>query len=134
EYPLVYGEWLNAPGAPTILIYGHYDVQPIDPIELWNTPPFEPSIRDGNLYARGSSDDKGQTMTLVYAAESYLRSIGSLPVNIKSLLEGQEEFGSEVIDEYVRKHADRLSADVVEIADSAMYARGVPSVESGLRG
>lgn len=133
-YPLVYAEWLGAPGAPTILLYGHYDVQPVDPIDLWNTPPFEPTIRGGNIYARGASDDKGQTMTLVDAAESFLRSTGSLPINVKFLLEGQEEFGSEVIAEYVRAHGDRLAADVVEIADSSMYARGIPSIESGLRG
>src|SRR5947209_22269 len=134
EYPLIYAESLGAPGAPTVLLYGHYDVQPVDPIGLWTTPPFEPTVRDGNLYARGSSDDKGQTMTLLYAAESFLRASGSLPINLKFLLEGQEEFGSEVIEEYVREHGDRLRADVVEIADSHMYARGIPSIESGLRG
>jgi acetylornithine deacetylase/succinyl-diaminopimelate desuccinylase-like protein len=134
RFPLVYGEWLNAPGAPTILVYGHYDVQPVDPVELWTSPPFEPAIRNGNLYARGASDDKGQTMTLLDAAESYLGSSGALPVNLKFIIEGQEESGGEVIKAYVREHGERVRADVAQIADTHMFAPGIPSIETGLRG
>src|SRR5713101_6774822 len=92
-HPVVYADWLRAPGKPTILVYGHYDVQPVDPLELWKSPPFEPVVRDGNLYARGASDDKGQTMTFLFAAESLLRTAGALPVNLKFLIEGEEEAG-----------------------------------------
>lgn len=134
RFPLVYGEWLNAPGAPTILVYGHYDVQPVDPLNLWTSPPFQPTIRDGNLYARGASDDKGQTMTLLDAAESYLRTSGKLPVNLKFIIEGQEESGGEVIKAYVREHGDRLKADVAQVADTHMFGPGIPSIETGLRG
>lgn len=133
-YPLVYGEWLNAPGAPTILVYGHYDVQPVDPIDLWTSPPFEPTVRDGAIYARGSADDKGQTMTLIDAAESLLRAEGSLPVNLKFLIEGQEEAGGAVVTTYVREHGDRLRADVALVADTGMFAPGIPTLDTGLRG
>lgn len=133
-YPLVYGEWLEAPGAPTILLYGHYDVQPVDPLVLWATPPFQPTVRDGSIYARGASDDKGQTMTFLDAAESLLRSEGRLPVNLKVLIEGQEECGGEVVKRYVAEHGARLRADVAQIADSGMFAPGIPTVETGLRG
>lgn len=133
-HPLVYGEWLHAPGAPTILVYGHYDVQPVDPIELWTTPPFEPAIRNGSIYARGAADDKGQTLTFLNAAESLLRTTGELPVNIKFLLEGEEECGGAVIKAYVAQHGERLRADVAQIADSGMFAPGIPTIETGLRG
>lgn len=133
-YPVVYAEWLNAPGRPTILLYGHYDVQPVDPIELWQSPPFEPEERNGNLYARGAADDKGQTMTMVYAAESWLRATGSLPLNVKFVLEGQEECGGAVVSQFVHEHAGRLAADVVEVADTGMFAPGIPTLETGLRG
>jgi acetylornithine deacetylase/succinyl-diaminopimelate desuccinylase-like protein len=133
-HPLVYAECLRAPGAPTILVYGHYDVQPVDPIDLWTTPPFEPDVRDGNIYARGSSDDKGQTMTMVLAAESLMRAEGRLPVNVKFLIEGEEEAGGHVIGVYVAGHGDRLQADVVQVADSGMFAPGIPTLETGLRG
>ena len=132
--PLVYGEWLGALGRPTILVYGHYDVQPADPLELWTTPPFEPAVRDGNIYGRGTADDKGQTMTMVDAAECLLRTTGALPVNLKFLIEGEEEHGGEVIGAYVPSHTHRLRADVVQIADSGMFAPGVPTLETGLRG
>ncbi|MBV9279765.1 MAG: dipeptidase [Chloroflexi bacterium] len=133
-HPLVNGEWLEAPAAPTLLIYGHYDVQPVDPIELWRSPPFEPSVDDGSIYARGASDDKGQTMTLLNAAESLLRARGALPLNLKFLLEGEEECGSASIKTYVAQHRERLGADAVQIADSGMFAPGIPTLEAGLRG
>lgn len=133
-HPLVYGEWLGAEGAPTILAYGHYDVQPVDPVDLWSTPPFEPSVRDGNIYARGASDDKGQTMTIVNAAESLLATTGSLPVNVKFLIEGEEEAGGGVVEAYLSEQGERLRSDVALIADSGMYAPGVPTLETGLRG
>jgi acetylornithine deacetylase/succinyl-diaminopimelate desuccinylase-like protein len=133
-HPLVYGEWLNAPGAPTILVYGHYDVQPVDPIDLWTSPPFEPEVRNGNIYARGASDDKGQTMTMIDAAESYLRTAGTVPVNLKFLIEGEEEGGGATIEAYVREHGDRLKADFAQVADSGLFAPGVPTLETGLRG
>lgn len=133
-HPLVYGEWLNAPHSPTILVYGHYDVQPVDPLELWQTPPFEPDVRNGNIYARGAADDKGQVMTLVNAAESLMRTRGELPVNLKFLIEGQEESGGAVIKRYVSERGERLSADAVHVADSGMFAPGVPTLETGLRG
>lgn len=134
DYPLVYGEWLNAPGKPTVLVYGHYDVQPAEPLDLWTTPPFQPEVRDGNLYGRGSSDDKGQTLTSVYAAESYLRAAGSLPLNLKFILEGQEESGGAVIKQFVEEHGDRLKADVVQISDGHMFGPGIPTLDVGLRG
>ncbi|MDQ2742483.1 MAG: M20/M25/M40 family metallo-hydrolase, partial [Chloroflexota bacterium] len=133
-YPLVYGEWLKAPGAPTILVYGHYDVQPVDPIDLWTSPPFDPIVRDGNIYARGAADDKGQTMTLIDAAESLLHAEGSLPVNLKFLIEGQEEAGGAVVTAYVREHGDRVRADVALVADTGMCAPGIPTLDTGLRG
>jgi acetylornithine deacetylase/succinyl-diaminopimelate desuccinylase-like protein len=132
--PLVYGEWLRARSVPTVLVYGHYDVQPVDPLEEWITPPFEPSIRDGNLYARGASDDKGQTMTLIYAAESLLRATGRLPVNLKLLIEGQEEAGGDVVTQFIQEHGERLRADIAHVADTSMYAPRIPMIETGLRG
>jgi acetylornithine deacetylase/succinyl-diaminopimelate desuccinylase-like protein len=133
-HPLVYGEWLNAPGAPTVLAYGHYDVQPVDPIDLWKSPPFEPTVRDGSIYARGASDDKGQTMTVLNAAESFFRTRKSLPINLKVLIEGQEESGGEVVERYVRDHPERLKADVAQISDGGMFAPGIPTIDTGLRG
>ena len=132
--PVVYGDWLGAAGAPTILFYGHYDVQPVDPLNLWESPPFEATIRDGEIYARGSADDKGQIFMHMKAIEAYLKQNGSLPVNIKIILEGEEEVGSEHLDDFIREHKDELKADVVVISDSAMFARGVPSICYGLRG
>ena len=133
-YPVVYGDWLGAPGAPTILFYGHYDVQPVDPLELWESPPFEATIRDGEIYARGSADDKGQVFMHFKAVEAHLKKNGRLPVNIKFILEGEEEVGSVNLDNFVRDHKKDLSADVVVISDSPMFARGVPSICYGLRG
>src|SRR5947208_6323764 len=132
--PVVYGDWLGASGAPTILFYGHYDVQPVDPIELWESPPFEATIRDGEIYARGSADDKGQVFMHFKAVEAHMKQNGRLPVNIKFILEGEEEVGSEHLDDFVRSHKRELAADVVVISDSGMFARGVPSICYGLRG
>jgi acetylornithine deacetylase/succinyl-diaminopimelate desuccinylase-like protein len=131
--PVVYGDWLGADG-PTILFYGHYDVQPVDPVELWESPPFEATVRDGEIYARGSADDKGQVFMHFKAVEAHLKQNGRLPVNIKFILEGEEEVGSAHLDDFVRAHKSDLAADVVVISDSPMFARGVPSICYGLRG
>jgi acetylornithine deacetylase/succinyl-diaminopimelate desuccinylase-like protein len=133
-FPVVYGDWLAAPGAPTILFYGHYDVQPVDPLDLWESPPFEATVRDGEMFARGAADDKGQVFMHMKAVEAHLRQSGKLPVNIKFMLEGEEEVGSEHLDDFIRSHKTELAADVVVISDSAMFARGVPSICYGLRG
>jgi acetylornithine deacetylase/succinyl-diaminopimelate desuccinylase-like protein len=132
--PVVYGDWLGAPGAPTILFYGHYDVQPVDPVELWESPPFEATVRDGELYARGAADDKGQVFMHFKAVEAYLNQGGSLPLNMKFFIEGEEEVGSAHLDEFVRNNKQSLAADVVVISDTAMIGRGVPSICYGLRG
>jgi acetylornithine deacetylase/succinyl-diaminopimelate desuccinylase-like protein len=133
-YPVVYGDWLGAPGAPTILFYGHYDVQPVDPIELWESPPFEATVRDGEIYARGAADDKGQVFMHFKAIEAHLKQNGKLPCNIKVILEGEEEVGSANLDDFVKSHKDELTADVVVISDSPMFDRGIPSICYGLRG
>jgi len=132
--PVVYGDWLHAAGAPTMLFYGHYDVQPVDPLELWQSPPFEATIRDGEIYARGSADDKGQVFMHFKAIEAHLKQTGTMPVNIKIILEGEEEVGSANLDNFIRDHRGELGADVVVISDSPMFARGVPSICYGLRG
>ncbi|MGE0448490.1 MAG: dipeptidase [Vicinamibacterales bacterium] len=133
-HPVVYGDWLGAEGAPTILFYGHYDVQPVDPLDLWESPPFEGTVRDGEIYARGAADDKGQVFMHLKAIEAHLKQTGRLPVNIKILLEGEEEVGSIHLDDFIRAHRAELAADVVVISDSTMFARGVPSICYGLRG
>jgi acetylornithine deacetylase/succinyl-diaminopimelate desuccinylase-like protein len=133
-HPLVYGDWLHAPGKPTVLCYGHYDVQPPDPLDLWTTPPFEPTIRDGNLYARGSADDKGQMYMHVKAVETLRAVNGTLPVNVKFLIEGEEEVGGESIAKYVTDNPEKLRADVALVSDTALYAEGIPTLCIGLRG
>ncbi len=133
-HPIVYGEWMNAPGKPTVLLYGHYDVQPVDPVELWTSPPFEATIRDGNLYARGSADDKGQVFIHFKSVESFMRNGGKLPVNLKMIIEGEEEVGSPNLDGFVKGHKDLLRADLVVISDTSMFGKGIPSVCYGLRG
>src|SRR6266550_3101223 len=135
KHPLVYGDWLHAPGKPTVLCYGHYDVQPPDPLDLWVSPPFEPTIRDGNLYARGSADDKGQMYMHIKAVET-LRAVngGTLPVNVKFLIEGEEEVGGESIAKFVAESAEKLKSDVALVSDTALYAEGVPTLCIGLRG
>jgi len=132
--PIVYGDWLNAPGRPTILFYGHYDVQPVDPVEQWTSPPFEATVRDGEIYARGAADDKGQVFMHVKAVEAHLTQNGTLPLNIKFFLEGEEEVGSAHLDDVVRAHTELLASDVVVISDSPMFDRGIPSICYGLRG
>jgi acetylornithine deacetylase/succinyl-diaminopimelate desuccinylase-like protein len=134
-YPLVYGEWTGAEGAPTVLFYGHYDVQPADPLELWRSPPFEPTEENGFLVARGATDDKGQSFTHVKAIEAVLKERGRLPVNVKFLVEGEEESGGQAIEKYVHQDGGkRLAADCVVISDSSMYAAGQPSLIYGLKG
>ena len=132
--PVVYGDWLHAEGVPTILFYGHYDVQPVDPLTEWDSPPFKPTIREGEIYARGAADDKGQIFMHFKAVEAHIKQTGKLPVNIKFILEGEEEIGSEHLDEFIRQHKEELAADVVVISDSPMLDRGVPSICYGLRG
>ena len=132
--PVVYGDWLGAPGKPTILFYGHYDVQPVDPVDLWTSPPFEATVRDGEIYARGAADDKGQVFMHIKAVEAFMKQAGSLPVNMKFFIEGEEEVGSVHLDQFVRDHKQELAADVVVISDSPMFDRGVPSICYGLRG
>ena len=132
--PVVYGDWLGAPEKPTILFYGHYDVQPVDPLELWESPPFEATVRDGEIYARGSADDKGQVFMHFKAVEAHMKQNGKLPVNIKFIIEGEEEVGSANLDNFVKSHRNELKADVVVISDSGMFGRGVPSICYGLRG
>jgi acetylornithine deacetylase/succinyl-diaminopimelate desuccinylase-like protein len=133
-HPIVYGEWLGAEGAPTILFYGHYDVQPVDPVNLWTSPPFEATVRDGEIYARGSADDKGQVFMHFKAVEAHMKQHGRLPVNMKFLIEGEEEVGSANLDNFIGAHKELLSADVVVISDSPMFDRGIPSICYGLRG
>ncbi len=134
-YPLVYGEWTGAPGKPTILFYGHYDVQPADPLELWDNPPFEPTVIGGDIIARGATDDKGQSFAHLKAVAAVLAERGSLPINVKFIIEGEEESGGEAIDRFVTEDDGRLLAcDAVFISDSAMYAPGQPSLIYGLKG
>lgn len=133
-YPLVYAEWLGAPGRPTLLGYGHYDVQPVDPLDLWTSPPFQPAVRGGRLFARGAADDKGQILTLIAAMRAYLQTAGKLPVNVKVLIEGEEESGGAGIEAYVREHTGRLRADACLVLDSGMFAPGIPAITLGLRG
>lgn len=134
-HPIVLAEWRKAPaGAPTVLVYGHYDVQPAEPLELWTSPAFEPTIRDGNIYARGSVDDKGQLWLHIGALEAHLATRGTLPVNVIVLAEGEEEVGSEHLAEFVKAHRERLKCDAVVISDSTMFAPGIPSILSSLRG
>jgi len=133
-HPLVYADWLNAPGKPTVLIYGHYDVQPVDPIELWDTPPFEPTIRDGKIYARGATDDKGQMFIHIKSVEAFMKIKGSLPLNVKFIIEGEEEIGSGNLEEFVNKNKDLLKCNAVLISDTSLYDVGVPTLTYGLRG
>jgi acetylornithine deacetylase/succinyl-diaminopimelate desuccinylase-like protein len=134
-HPIVVGEWRKAPaGAPTLLIYGHYDVQPAEPLELWTSPAFEPTIRDGRIYARGSVDDKGQLYLHIKALEAHLGARGTLPVNVIVLAEGEEEVGSVNLEHFLEREKQRLACDAVVISDSTMFAPGIPSILSSLRG
>ena len=134
-HPLVYADWLHAAGKPTVLCYGHYDVQPPDPLDEWISPPFEPAKRDGNLYARGAVDDKGQMWMHMKALESLLAAGGGkLPINVRVILEGEEEVGGEGIAAFVREHPERLKADFALVSDTEMFAPGLPTLCTGLRG
>lgn len=133
-HPVVYGDWLHAEDKPTILVYGHYDVQPVDPLELWESGPFEPEVRDNKLYARGASDDKGQVFMHVKAVEALMQQTGELPVNVKFLIEGEEEVGSPNLEKYIEANKDKLAADVIVISDTGMQGPGQPAVCYGLRG
>ena len=128
RHPVVYGEVLVDAAAPTVLVYGHYDVQPVDPVELWDTPPFTPTVRDGRLYARGACDDKGQLMTHLEALAAWRAVGGKPPVNLKVILEGEEEIGSPNLDAWVRAHKGELGAELAVISDTAMLAPGQPSI------
>jgi acetylornithine deacetylase/succinyl-diaminopimelate desuccinylase-like protein len=133
-HPVVYGEWLHAgKSAPTVIVYGHYDVQPPDPLELWTTPPFEPSVRGDELYARGSADMKGQVVASLKAVESVMKN-GGLPVNLKWLIEGEEEIGSEHLDDFIKEHTDLLAGDFCLNTDAGLLAADKPSITTGLRG
>lgn len=133
-HPIIYADHLHAPGKPTVLVYGHYDVQPVDPLHLWETPPFEPTIRDGKLYARGATDDKGQLYLHVKAVEAILKEEKQLPVNIKFCIEGEEEIASPNLPPYLDEHKEKLAADVVLISDTALLEPGKPAICTGLRG
>lgn len=134
-YPVVYAEWLAAgEGSPTALVYGHYDVQPADPLEEWHSDPFEPSVRGENLYARGASDDKGQLFAVIAAAEAYLASGGALPLNLKIMLEGEEEIASPNMAAFLHQHRERLAADAVLICDGSILAPDMPVIMHGVRG
>ena len=134
RHPLIYADWLHAPGKPTVLCYGHYDVQPVDPLDEWKSPPFEPTIRNGSIYARGAADDKGQMYMHIKAVEALHAVHGKLPVNVKFLIEGEEEVGGESISAYVPAHKDKLEADAALISDTSMYAPNMPTLNIGLRG
>ena len=136
-HPAVFAEWLQPKGAPkrpTLLVYGHHDVQPVDPLEKWITPPFEPSVREGRMWGRGVVDDKGQVHIHVKAIESFIKTAGNLPLNLKLIVEGEEEIGSENLDALMRDKAKDLEADFVCVSDTAMFGRGIPSLCVGLRG
>ncbi len=133
-HPAVFAEWMQAPGKPTLLVYGHHDVQPVDPLGEWVTPPFEPAVREGRMWGRGVVDDKGQVYIHVKAIEAFLKTAGKLPINLKFIVEGEEEIGSENLDEILRVKAKELESDFVCVSDTAMYGRGIPSLCVGLRG
>jgi acetylornithine deacetylase/succinyl-diaminopimelate desuccinylase-like protein len=133
-HPVVYAEWLGAPGKPTALLYGHYDVQPVDPLELWQTPPFEPTLRDGKLYARGACDDKGQVYMHVAAIQAHMKVNGRLPINLKCVIEGEEEAGSDNLEKFLRDWRTQLDADVIVVSDTGMLGADQPALCYGLRG
>ena len=133
-HPIVYGSWEQAEHAPTVLIYGHYDVQPPDPLNEWITPPFEPDLRDGFVYARGATDDKGQLFTHVKSVEAWMKTAGRLPVNVKFVIEGEEEVGSDNLDRFLSDNRERVKCDVAVISDTSQYAPGIPAITYGLRG
>ena len=133
-HPVVYADWLHAQGAPTIVVYAHYDVQPDDPTELWVKPPFDPRVEDGRVYARGAADDKSHVQMLISAAQAWLSVRGRLPVNLKFILEGEEESGSENLDRWLAANRDRLRADVAVVSDTGFFEGNLPAITTGLRG
>ena len=133
-HPIVYGEWLGAPDAPTALVYGHYDVQPPDPLDEWASPPFEPTIRDGHIFARGATDDKGQMFTHIKSVDAWLQAVGKLPVNVKFVIEGEEEVGSDNLDRFLTAQRERCRCDVAVVSDTAQYGPELPAITYGLRG
>lgn len=133
-HPIVYAEWLGAPGKPTVLIYGHYDVQPPEPLDQWLSPPFEPTVRDGKLFARGAGDNKGQIFAQIAAARAWLETAGTLPVNVKFLIEGEEETGSPHLDAFIAAHRDLLAADLVYTSDGPVHDDAYPQIVYGVRG
>lgn len=133
-HPIVYGEWMGAKDKPTVLIYGHYDVQPVDPIELWDTPPFEATIKGDQIYARGANDNKGQNFVHIKSVEAYFKTKKSLPVNVKFLIEGEEEIGSSNLEKFIKENKQLLKCDAVMISDTSLYAKGIPTINYGLRG
>jgi acetylornithine deacetylase/succinyl-diaminopimelate desuccinylase-like protein len=133
-HPIVYADWLHAEGAPTILVYAHYDVQPVDPLDLWNRPPFEPVVADGRVYARGAADDKSHCHMHLWGARAWLETHGRLPVNLKIVFEGEEESGSEHFDPWIEANKDRLKADLVMISDTGFFEGNRPAITVGLRG
>ncbi len=133
-HPLVYAEWMEAKGKPTILIYGHYDVQPVDPLDQWTNPPFDPVVKDNVIYARGTSDDKGQNFIHIKSVEALLKTYGTLPVNVKFILEGEEEVGSENLTKFLSKNKKMLECNAVLISDTSLYDEGIPTITYGLRG
>lgn len=134
RHPAVYADWLHAPGKPTLLIYAHYDVQPEDPLDLWITPPFQPDVRDGRVYARGATDDKGHLMVPVRALNAFLKVNGSLPLNVKVLFEGEEEIASPNLRSMLSTHKSLLSADYVLVSDGGMAGPDIPAIQLGTRG
>ncbi len=134
-HPIVTGEWRKAGAdAPTVLIYGHYDVQPPDPLDLWTTPPFEPEVRNGKIYARGATDDKGQMLTHVLAVDAWMKTVGKLPVNVIFVIEGEEEVGSSNLDRFLEEKKEEFACDVAVVSDTSMYAADLPAITYGLRG
>lgn len=133
-HPIVYAEWMKSPDVPTVMVYGHYDVQPADPLDLWTTPPFEPTIRDGCVYARGATDDKGQVFTHIKSAEAWIRTLGKLPVNLKYVIEGEEEVGSRNLEDFLKARKDDLRCDVAVVSDTSQYGPNQPAITYGLRG
>lgn len=133
-HPIIYADWLHQEKAPTVLVYGHYDVQPVDPLHLWETPPFEPNIRDEKIFARGATDDKGQTFLHIKAVETLLALNEKLPVNVKFCIEGEEEIGSPNLPQFISENKEKLACDVVVISDSDMWDKGVPAITYSLRG
>ena len=133
-HPVVYGDWLHAPGQPTVLIYGHFDTQPVDPLDLWESPPFEPTLRNDRIYARGATDDKGNMFVPIVVTEALLKTAGALPVNVKFLFEGQEEIGSPQLPDFVAGQRERLECDLILSADGGQWREDQPCLVMGTRG